>query len=187
MTGTGSRRWTRRRIIGRLVLLVAFGVSLYLVTPGLLALFGSHPASSVTCSPRGSSPSAVLQTLAFVSIWELTRVALKTRRWFDVVVLATRRERVEPGAARAVRRPAGRSSSRCSRAAGFEPATTTTALTAVGLLSTATLFVLPVLAIVPMLFGLAVDSRLIRGAILGAVDRRVPDRRAVRCSSPPTV
>ena len=53
--------------------------------------------------------------------------------------------------------------------AGYPVATTTTALTAVGLLSTATLFVLPLLALPAMLFGLAVSSELLRGAILAAV------------------
>ena len=43
------------------------------------------------------------------------------------------------------------------------------ALTAVGLLSTATLFVLPVVALPAVLFGLAISSELLRGAILGAV------------------
>ena len=52
---------------------------------------------------------------------------------------------------------------------GFDGPTTTTALTAVGLLTTATLFVLPILALPAMLFGLAVRSELVRGAIFGGV------------------
>ena len=52
---------------------------------------------------------------------------------------------------------------------GFDGATTSTALTAVGLLSTATLFVLPMLALPAILFGLAVRSELLQGAILGGV------------------
>ncbi len=53
--------------------------------------------------------------------------------------------------------------------AGFDGPTTSTALTAVGLLSTATLFVLPVLALPAIVFGLAVSSELVQGAILGGV------------------
>ena len=49
--------------------------------------------------------------------------------------------------------------------AGNPVATTTTALTAVGLLSTATLFVLPLLALPAILFGLAVSSELLRGEL----------------------
>ena len=65
--------------------------------------------------------------------------------------------------------PAGRCRFRMLVRAGYPVATTTTALTAVGLLSTATLFVLPLLALPAMLFGLAVSSELLRGAILAAV------------------
>ena len=53
--------------------------------------------------------------------------------------------------------------------AEYPVATTTTALTAVGLLSTAVLFVLPVLALPAVLFGLAVSSELVRGAIFAGV------------------
>ena len=59
--------------------------------------------------------------------------------------------------------------SRCSRRAGFDGATASTALTAVGLLSTATLFVLPILALPAIVLGLAVRSELLQGALLGGV------------------
>src|SRR5436305_12171357 len=52
---------------------------------------------------------------------------------------------------------------------GFDGPPASTALTAVGLLSTATVFVLPILALPAMLFGLAVSSELLQGAILGGV------------------
>jgi uncharacterized protein (TIRG00374 family) len=53
--------------------------------------------------------------------------------------------------------------------AGFDVATTTTALTAVGLLSTATLFVLPVLALPAIILGVAVNSQLLAGAIFASI------------------
>src|SRR5204863_5788585 len=53
--------------------------------------------------------------------------------------------------------------------ARFDVATTTTALTAVGLLSTATLFVLPVLALPAILLGVAVNSQLLAGAIFASI------------------
>jgi hypothetical protein len=53
--------------------------------------------------------------------------------------------------------------------AGFDGATTSTALTAVGVLSTATLFTLPVLALPALLFGIGIDSRLLRGAIIAGI------------------
>jgi hypothetical protein len=162
-TGGGSNR---RRTIGRIVLLGAFAVSLYLVAPGLLALFGKIPQLREVF-PAWFFAVGVLEALAFASIWELTRVALKTRVWFDVVcsqLAGNALSRALPGGAAT----GGPLQFQMLTRAGFDAATTTTALTAVGLLSTATLFVLPVVAIIPMIFGLAVDSRLIRGAILGA-------------------
>src|SRR5450755_2908088 len=74
----------RRRTIGRIVLLLAFAVSLYLVAPGLLALFGKIPQLRAIF-PAWFLAVGVLEGLAFASIWELTRVALKTKLWFDVV------------------------------------------------------------------------------------------------------
>ena len=62
---------------------------------------------------------------------------------------------------------------------GFDGATTSTALTAVGLLSTATLFVLPVLALPAIVFGLAVSSELLQGAILGGALGHLPAHRRV--------
>ena len=156
----------RRRTIGRVVRLAVFAISLYLVAPGLLALFGKIPQLR-DIFPAWFLAVGVLEGLAFASIWELTRVALKTKLWFDVVcsqLAGNALSRALPGGAAT----GGPLQLQMLTRAGFDAATTTTALTAVGLLSTATLFILPVLAIIPAIFGLAVDSRLIRGAILGA-------------------
>ena len=166
--GSGGTRGRsgRRRTIGRIVLLLAFAISLYLVAPGLLALFGKIPQLR-DIFPAWFLAVGVLETLAFASIWELTRVALKTKVWFDIVcsqLAGNALSRALPGGAAT----GGPLQLQMLTRAGFDTATTTTALTAIGLLSTATLFILPILAIVPMIFGLAVDSRLIRGAILGA-------------------
>ena len=55
------------------------------------------------------------------------------------------------------------------RRAGFVGTRTTTALTAVGLLSTLTLFTLPLLALPAMFFGIAIDSRLLSGVVVAAI------------------
>lgn len=162
----GRTGGNRRRIVGRVVLLLAFAVSLYLVAPGLLALFGSVPRLR-DVFPAWFVAIAVLEALAFVCIWELTRVALRTKAWFDVAcsqLAGNALSRALPGGAAT----GGPLQLQMLVRAGYDVADTTTALTAVGILSTACLFVLPIVAIVPMLFGLAVDSRLLRGAVLGA-------------------
>jgi uncharacterized protein (TIRG00374 family) len=148
-------------------MLLITGVSLYIVAPGLIATFGSLPQLQ-DVFPAWFALIGVLEALAFVCIWELIRVALDTDRWFDVATSQLAGNAVShalPGGAAT----GGTLQIRLLTRAGFRLTTTTTALTAVGLLSTATLFVLPLLALPAMLFGLAVGSELLRGAILAAV------------------
>jgi uncharacterized protein (TIRG00374 family) len=148
------------------VLLALVGLSLYLVAPGLLALFGSLPRLRAV-SPLWFVAIATLETLAFVCIWELTRVALRVDDWFDVAcsqLAGNALSRALPGGVAT----GGTLQVNMLTRAGFDPTRTATALTAVGLLSTATLFVLPVVALVPILLGLAVHSQLAQGALLAA-------------------
>ena len=148
-------------------MLVITGVSLYIVAPSLIATFGSLPQLEGVF-PAWFVPIGVLEGLAFVCIWLLIRVALATDGWFDVAtsqLAGNALSHALPGGAAT----GGALQIRMLVRAGYPVATTTTALTAVGLLSTATLFVLPLLALPAMLFGLAVSSELLRGAILAAV------------------
>jgi uncharacterized protein (TIRG00374 family) len=148
-------------------MLVVTGVALYIVAPSLIATFGSLPQLEGVF-PAWFVVIGALEVLAFVCIWELIRVALDTDRWFDVATAqlsGNALSRALPGGAAT----GGALQIRMLNRAGFDAATTTTALTAVGLLSTATLFVLPVVALPAVLFGLAISSELLRGAILGAV------------------
>lgn len=158
---------SRRRIIGRIVVVAVFGISLYLVAPGLLAAYGSLPRLR-DVFPLWFIAVGALQVLAFVSIWELTRVALDADEWFDVSssqLAGNALSRALPGG---VATGAALQINMLVRA-GFDATRTTTALTAVGLLSTTTLLVLPIVALIPMLFGLAIDSNLLRGAILAGM------------------
>lgn len=148
-------------------MLLITGVSLYIVAPSLIATFGSLPQLEGVF-PAWFVPIGVLEALAFVCMWELIRVALDTDGWFDVgtsQLAGNALSHALPGGAAT----GGALQIRMLTRAGSPVATTTTALTAVGLLSTATLFVLPLLALPAMLFGLAVSSELLRGAILAAV------------------
>jgi putative heme transporter len=148
-------------------MLLITGASLYIVAPSLIATFGSLPQLGGVF-PAWFALIGLLEALAFVCIWELIRVALDTDRWFDVATSQLAGNAVShalPGGAAT----GGALQIRLLTRAGFPFTTTTTALTAVGLLSTATLFVLPLLALPAMLFGLAVGSELLRGAILAAV------------------
>ena len=162
-----TRHGARRRIVIRIVALLITAISLYVVLPGLIRLFGDIPALR-SVFPAWFVPVFVLEALAFVSIWELQRIALRTHNWFDVAtaqLAGNALSRALPGGVAT----GGATQYQMLTRAGFEGTMATTSLTAVGLLSTATLFTLPVLALPALIFGLAVDSRLLRGAVIAAV------------------
>ena len=158
---------SHRRIALRLLMLVVTGVALYLVLPGLIAMFGSLPQLEEVF-PAWFVPIFVLEAAAFWCIWALMRIALHTDKWFDVAcaqLTGNALSRALPGGAAT----GGATMYQMLSRSGFDGATASTALTAVGLLSTATLFVLPVLALPAIVFGIAVNSELVQGAILGGV------------------
>jgi uncharacterized protein (TIRG00374 family) len=158
---------SRRRIVMRVLVLAVTGVALYLVLPGLIAMFGSLPQLE-DVFPAWFVPILVLEAAAFVCRWALMRIALHTDKWFDIAcaqLTGNALSRALPGGAAT----GGATMYSMLSRSGFDGPTASTALTAVGLLSTATLFVLPILALPAILFGLAVSSELLQGAILGGV------------------
>jgi uncharacterized membrane protein YbhN (UPF0104 family) len=74
-------RWHRARPF---VLLALGGVALYVLLPSLLAVFGSWRSLS-----HLDWPFAVLvlvcEVASFVCLWELDRIALRTRAWLPVI------------------------------------------------------------------------------------------------------
>jgi uncharacterized protein (TIRG00374 family) len=157
----------RRNLVRRIVVLTVTAVSLYIVFPGLIELWGSIPRLR-SVFPLWVVPIFVLESLAFVCMWALLRIALRTSGWFDVAcaqLTGNALSRALPGGVAT----GGATQYDMLTRAGFDGATTSTALTAVGVLSTATLFTLPVVALPSLLFGIAIDSRLVRGAIIASV------------------
>jgi uncharacterized protein (TIRG00374 family) len=162
-----EQRHARRKVVLRILMLFVTGLALYLVLPGLIAMFGSLPQLEAVF-PAWFVPIFVLEAAAFGCMWILMRIALDTDNWFDIAcaqLTGNALSRALPGGAAT----GGATMYQMLTRAGFDGPTTTTALTAVGLLSTATLFALPILALPAMVFGLAVSSELLQGAILGGV------------------
>lgn len=131
------------------------------------SLLSAASLNSAESRLAGFSVVAVFEALALVSIWELTRLALKTRRWFDIACATSwkcaqsctprrggnwRNPRVPDAHIRRLRRD-----QHDDRAH------------ATGLLTTSMLFALPILAAPSLLTGLAINDRLAQGAILAAV------------------
>ena len=170
-------RVSRGHLAFRILMLLVTALALYLVLPGLLRLFGSLPQLEAVF-PAWFVPIFVLEAAAFVSIWELMRIALDTDNWFDIAcaqLSGNALSRALPGGAAT----GGATMYQMLTRAGFDGPTASTALTAVGLLSTATLFVLPILALPAMLFGLAVRSRAGAGRDLRRRGRDLPPHRRV--------
>jgi uncharacterized protein (TIRG00374 family) len=162
-----EQRHARRKVVFRILMLLVTGLAFYLVLPGLIAMFGSLPQLGAVF-PAWFVPIFLLEAAAFGCMWILMRSALDTDNWFDIAcaqLTGNALSRALPGGAAT----GGATMYQMLTRAGFDGPTTTTALTAVGLLSTATLFALPILALPAMVFGLAVSSTLLQGAILGGV------------------
>jgi len=74
---------TRWRAARPVVLLLLGGLSLYVILPSLLSVFGSWRSLSHLEWPFAILGVACV-VASFVSLWELERIALGTRRWFPV-------------------------------------------------------------------------------------------------------
>jgi uncharacterized protein (TIRG00374 family) len=157
-----------RRAVRPAVLLVLGAVSLYLLLPSLLAVFGSWRSLS-----HVDWPFAVLalgcEVASWACLWEVDRVALHTRAWFPVAaaqLTGSAVGRVLPGGGAT----ATAAASTMLRRAGI--ADTSTAVAAFGAaagLQMATTFALPVLALPAILGGAPVNHSLATAAWLGLV------------------
>src|SRR4051794_21855222 len=67
----------------RVLVLLVTGVALYLVLPGLVAMFGTLPQLEGVF-PLWFVPIFLLEAAAFWCMWSLMRIALHTDAWFDV-------------------------------------------------------------------------------------------------------
>src|SRR6266566_1171939 len=74
--------WRRRAKSG--ALLAVAGVSLYLLLPSLLAVFASWGSLS-HLDWTFAVLVLVCEVASYVCLWELDRIALRTRAWFPVV------------------------------------------------------------------------------------------------------
>ena len=71
------RGWTPQRIATRVVLLLLTAVSLYLLFPSLVAVFGSwHDLFDL--KPEWFAIALGFEAASFVAIWTLQRIALRT-------------------------------------------------------------------------------------------------------------
>lgn len=143
------------------------GVSLYLLLPSLLSVFGSWRSLSQLDWPFAILALAC-ETASYVCLWEVDRIALGTRAWFPVAAAQL------SGFAAGHALPGGGATSTAAattmlRKAGIaDTQDIVAAYGAAGILQMATTFSLPVLALPAILGGTAVNRSLETAAYLGA-------------------
>jgi uncharacterized membrane protein YbhN (UPF0104 family) len=180
---TSARPFARRwgwRAVG----LAVTGIGLYLVAPGLLTMFGAWPQLAGV-AVRWFAVLAVLEICSFAALWWLARIAL-TPAPCDVPT-AGRRIEVVPrlgwgttaaaqlaGNAASKVVPGGAATGSLLQArilisAGQPAATVASGLTAVSLLGTAVLLLLPVLTIPALIIGPPPAKQLQLGLVVSVI------------------
>jgi uncharacterized protein (TIRG00374 family) len=156
----------RRAIWGRLILLLLTLIALYVLWPSLLKVFQTWP-ELLTLNPIWFPVMFAAEVASFACIWLLQRLALRTEQWFAIAtsqLAGNAFSRIVPGGAAA----GGAISYRLLVSAGIPSATVGTGLAAASIISTGTLFSLPLLALPAVLAGRPVPSGLAQSAWLGA-------------------
>jgi hypothetical protein len=147
--------------IKRALVLAATGIGLYVVWPSLAAVLSSGPQLK-TVNPLWGLPIALAEIASFACMWALLRLALNVKPWFPVAtaqLTGNAFSRIVPGGAAA----GGAMQFDMLRQAGIGTAWAATSVTAVSLISTATLFGLPVISIAVILItGASVERNLFR-------------------------
>jgi uncharacterized protein (TIRG00374 family) len=148
------------------VALVVGGVSIYLLLPSLLAVFGAWPSLAHLDWPFAALV-LVAECLSYVCLWELDRIALHTKQWFPVVTAQLTGNavgRILPGGGVT----ASTLSASMLHRAGFDTGDSVAALAASSALQAGTTFALPLVALPAIAGGAPVDRGLTKALYLGA-------------------
>jgi uncharacterized protein (TIRG00374 family) len=156
-----------RRYARSSVVVLVTGVSLYLVLPSILAVFGSwRSLEHVTWYWAGVA--LLCEAASIVSLWQLNRIALQVKSWFTVACTQLSGNavgRIVPGGgATATALSVG-----MLRRAGVDAGRATAALAASAALQLGAVLVLTVIAVPAIVAGAPIDRGLTTSAYLGAV------------------
>jgi uncharacterized protein (TIRG00374 family) len=149
------------------LLLAATAVSLYLLAPALLEVFGAFDELD-EIAPLWFPAMVALQVGSYACMWTIQRLAVRTERWGPVITsqLASNAfGRVVPGGVAA----SGAVQYAMLVRAGVPAGAAASGMTASSLLLFGTLLALPVLALPAIIGGVAIDPHLARAALAGAV------------------
>jgi len=148
-------------------LLAVTAVSLYLLAPALLEVFGAF-SDLDEISPLWFPAMIALQIGSFACMWGVQHLAVRAERWGPVITsqLASNAfGRVVPGGVAA----SGALQYSMLVRGGVPAAAAASGMTASSLLLFGTLLALPLLSLPAVLGGVAVDPHLTRAALAGAV------------------
>src|SRR5688572_19213181 len=149
------------------LLLAVTGVSLYLLAPALLEVFGAYDRLD-DFNPLWWIAMVLLQIGSYACMWEVQRISMRAQRHGPVVTsqLASNAfGRVVPGGVAA----AGAMQYAMLARGGVPAAQAASGMTASSILVFGILLALPLLALPAVLFGAPVDPGLGRAALIGGV------------------
>jgi uncharacterized protein (TIRG00374 family) len=155
-----------RSIAIRLIFLTVSIITLYVLWPSLIAVFRSWP-DLLTLNPVWYPVMLALEAASFICAWGLQRLALATDRWFAIgtaQLAGNAVSKVIPGGAAA----GGATQFKMLTDGGIAGARVGTGLAVASLISTGSLFALPLLSVPAALAGRPTPSTLAAAAWLGA-------------------
>ena len=166
-TGTGIATGAGLRVGRRILLVGLSGIVLYVLAPSLLEVFEAWPRLT-SFAPWWFAVMLAAQLASFACVWYLQTLVFRDVSVFTLITsqLASNAfSRIVPGGAAA----GGALQYRMLSLSGADPAAAATGLTAVSLITTATVFGLPLFTIPAVLAGLAVPPGLEKAALIGMV------------------
>ncbi len=154
-----------RTMLKATVAAVVAGVTIYLVFPTLVAVFGSWPKLK-SLNPLWFIVALVAQVAHFTCTIALQRLALRTKAWFSVATSQL------AGNAISLVVPGGQAAGAATQfrmlsASGSDPATAVGGLTAISILGIGGLLALPIFVLPAIIAGTPIDRGLEHAALLG--------------------
>jgi hypothetical protein len=165
MDAARSHPLTWRSVLKRAVLVAVAGVAFYLVLPSLTEVFASWPRLSAL-DPVWLAAAVAAELASFTCYFALQRLALRAHGWFAVVTAGLSGNAISgilPGGAAV----GAALQFRMLSAAGFDPDTAVSGLTALSLLNVGALLGLPIFALPAMLAGAPASRGLVQAALVG--------------------
>ena len=160
-----ARPLSWKTLVKRALVIAVAGVTIYILLPEIIAVFGSWPRLS-TLNPAWFTVALGCEVASFVCNFALQRLALRTRAWFPVVTAGLAGNAVTDSL------PGGDAAGAAVQfsmlaTAGFDTDDAIGGLTAFSLIGIGGLLALPIFALPTIVAGAPVSPGLVHTALLG--------------------